>query len=241
MRRPACRPDVPTDSALCTELQDPRQRLLGRGRRRATWARPPGIPTFLLVDHTVDPLGATGPVAGSASGVPLLHRQHAVRERRRPAHRPAALRVHVGRRAAPTSATTASSTRRQVEEKGDYRGLVVLRAVVRPAPTAAASRSRSRSRWPKGRQELATDYRTDYGRVPVGRPLGGGRCCREYPSLDNAFAIQVALRGHLRAERRRWPELADERPRPRDARSGRRWARRTISRATAATRSDRAR
>ena len=185
--------DVPPDSALCTSYDDPRQRLLDRGRRRAIEGQTPGIPTFLLLDHTVDPLGVTGPVAGRLRGVPRLHRQHAVHQRRRPAHRRAALRVHVRRR-------RHQHRRRRLHQPGDGRGegrhreLVVLRTLVQPGRRRQHQGhrrlrrgARARSGWPPttGRTTASTSRAPSRGRT----------CCRRYPSLENAFAIQVAYEG----------------------------------------------
>jgi hypothetical protein len=201
--------EVPDDSALCTHVT---LRINGfsvaddDGDR----ARTLGIPTFLLVDHTIDPLGVTGPTQvgfrafrSYAGGVPYVGGggPRTDQERYEFMSGASAIGTNIGEDG------FIDRTQEQVMEKGDYaawwscgpwfdlRNNGSIQVTV--AFTVAL-----------GNKELAYGFANDYGAYQADRfPGGSGALLAKYPSLGNAYTIQVAAAGVY--EQRDWPLLTN--------------------------------
>ena len=193
---------VPVDSALC-----PRYEIRVNGFSIADdegdTGQTPGLPTFLLVDHTVDPLGRNGPprvgftafrsYTGSttyASGGPP----------RTDAQR---FEFMSGQAGTNIGADGFISQERS-EEKGDFQQWwscgpwLQLKDGASVSVTIAFAVAR-------GQSAVAAGFRTDYAAHQAGS-LSGTDLFARYPSLENAFAVQVACEG-VYEENPAWPAL----------------------------------
>jgi hypothetical protein len=215
MRVSGTPPDVPDDSSLCTHY-DLRINGFSVVDDDGDLGRTTGIPTFLLVDHTIDPLAAevpdliererkgpsrvgfrafrsyTGNTPYAGGGGPRTDQE-------RYEFMSGAAGTNIGEDGLPNQVMG--------DEKGDYQAWWSCgpwfalpdggNIQVTVAFTVAT-----------GNKELAYGFATDYQAFLADRFAGGsGALISKYPSLNNAFTIQVANAGVY--EQRDWPLLSN--------------------------------
>ena len=198
--------EVSDDSSLCTHY-DIRIHGFSVADDDGDLNLTPGIPTFLLVDHTIDPLGVTGPTRvgflafrSYTGSTPYVGGGGPRTDQQRFEFLSGAAGTNLGEDGFINQA--------RGEERGDYMSwwscgpwLAVPnggRVQVTVAFTVAT-----------GDKELAYEFATDYMAFAAGRYSGGsGALLSKYPSLDNAYAIQVAYEG-IYEQRSDWPWLTN--------------------------------
>ena len=197
---------VPNDSSLCTHY-DVRVNGFSVVDDDGDLGLTPGIPTFLLVDHTIDPLGVTGPsrvgflaFRSFTTATPYTAGGGPRTDQQRYEFMSGAAGTNIGE--------DGLINQERGEEKGDYQAWWSCgpwfavpdggRIQVTVAFTVA-----------RGNRELANQFAGDYQLLLADRfPGGSGALVSKYPSLDNAYAIQVAAEGiyELRSD---WPWLTN--------------------------------
>jgi hypothetical protein len=205
MRVSGTPPEVPDDSSLCTHF-DLRINGFSVVDDDGDLGRTAGIPTFLLVDHTIDPLGKTGPsqvgfrafrsytgnTPYAGGGSPRTDQERY---------------EFISGNAGTNLGEDGLINQVMGDEKGDYQAywscgpwLLVPEngsIQVTVAFTVAV-----------GNKELADGFAADYGALLADRFSGGsGALVSKYPSLNNAFTIQAAAAGVY--EQREWPLLTN--------------------------------
>jgi hypothetical protein len=218
MRVEGTPPDVPDDSSLCTHF-DVRINGFSVADDDGDVGRTLGIPTFLLVDHTIDPLqiSESGPPMGATGPSQVGFRAFRSYVGSAPYASGGGPRTDQERYEFMSGASAAGTgmgedglidrTQEVVMEKGDFQawwscgpwlGLRENGSIeVTVAFTVAL-----------GNKELALGFANDYAAFLGGRFAGGsGALVSKYPSLSNAYAIQVAAAGVY--EQRDWPLLTN--------------------------------
>ena len=207
--------DVPDDSALCTHY-DVRINGFSIADDDGDLNRTTGIPTFLLVDHTIDPLqipesnppmGATGPsrvgfrafrsytgnTPYTGGGAPRIDQQ----------------RFEFMSGAAGTNiGDDGLINQERNDEKGDYQDWWSCGPWL-AVPDGGHIQVTVAFTVARGTKALAMDFPFDYKQYLAGEyPGGSGALVSKYPSLENAYAIQVACEG-VYEERSDWPWLTN--------------------------------
>ena len=205
--------DVPNDSALCTRY-DLRVNGFSIVDDDGDDGRTGGIPTFLLVDHTVDPLGVTGPsrVGFSAfrsytGGTPYVSGGGPRTDQQR-------FEFMVG--AAGTNILEDGFIDPDIrgQEKGDWVQWWSCGPWLK-VPDGGSVQVTVAFTVANGNLNLATQFPIDYQQyktaVEASKPTAGAMASAmvsKYPSLDNAYSIQVAFEG-VYEERGDWPWLTN--------------------------------
>jgi hypothetical protein len=194
--------DVPMDSALCPSYEI-RINGFSVGDDEGDDGRTVGIPTFLLLDHSVDPLGQTGPsrvgfhafraytpsMPYAGGGSPRTDAQRY---------------EFMSGAALPNIGDDGFINQEPILEKGDlvawwscgpWLGLADGASIEVTVALALA----------KGKTTEASGYPSDYALYQTGA-ISGVDLFSRYPSLENAFAVQVACEG-IYEENASWPEL----------------------------------
>lgn len=204
MRVPGTPSDVPDDSSLCTHF-DLRINGFSVVDDDGDLGRTTGIPTFLLVDHTVDPTGTMGPQQVGfrafrtyTGNTPYMGGGGPRTDQERFEFMSGAAAPNIGDDGLPNQVMG--------DEKGDYQGWWSCgpwkvsdggSIQVTVAFTVAL-----------GNKELAYGFATDYLAFKEGQYAGGsGALVSKYPTLANAYTIQVANAGVY--EQREWPLLTN--------------------------------
>lgn len=165
--------------------------------------RTTGIPSFLLIDHTIDPLGESGPwrvgfraFRSFTSGTPYIQGGNPTIDQQRFEFMTGVENVAVSEDAADRFRSDAPSgfiTSEPGDQKGDY---IQLASVgpwyhVPPGGTVQATVAFAVKR---GRYTDAVKYRLDLAAYELGQ-LSRDGLVQKYPSLDNAIAAQTAFEG----------------------------------------------
>ncbi len=197
---------VPDDSSLCTHY-DIRINGFSVVDDNGDLNLTTGIPSFLLVDHSIDPLGVTGPsrvgflAFRSFTGItPYAGGGMPRNDQQRYEFMSGAAGTNIGEDGLINQPLG--------EEKGDYLAYWSCgpwfavpdggRIQVTVAFTVA-----------RGTRDLANRFAADYQQFLGDRFSGGsGALLSKYPSLDNAYAIQVAYEG-IYEQRSDWPWLTN--------------------------------
>lgn len=194
--------DVRADSALCSSFEV-RVNGFSIADDEGDEGQTPGIPTFLLLDHTVDPLGATGPARvgflafrAYTGSTPYTSGGGPRTDAQRYEFMSGAAVTNIGE--------DGFINQEKVEEKGDIVAWwscgpwfqFADRASIKVTVAFAMA---------SGSLRVASDYRTDYASYQGGA-LSGADLLSKYESLENAFAVQVAYEG-IYEENSNWPEL----------------------------------
>ena len=208
--------DVPDDSSLCTHRN---LRINGFSvvDDNGDAGRTTGIPTFLLVDHTIDPLqipessppmGVTGPSRVGFKAFRSYRGNEAYMNGGGPRTDQQRYEFMSGEGGTNIGGDGFINQDRGADEKGDYQawwscgpwlavpndGSIQVTVAFTVAP---------------GTKEAADQFASDYEQFKADRfPGGSGALVSKYPSLSNAYAIQVASEGiyELRPE---WPWLTN--------------------------------
>ncbi len=194
--------DVPADSALCSSFEV-RVNGFSIADDEGDEGQTPGIPTFLLLDHTVDPLGATGPARvgflafrAYTGSTPYTSGGGPRTDAQRYEFMSGVAGTNIGE--------DGFINQEKVEEKGDivawwscgpwfqFAGGASIKVTVAFAMATGSLR-------------VASDYRADYASYQGGA-LSGADLLSKYESVENAFAVQVAYEG-IYEENSNWPEL----------------------------------
>jgi hypothetical protein len=197
---------VPDDSALCTHY-DVRVNGFSICDDDGDLGRTSGIPTFLLVDHTIDPLGVNGPARvgflafrSFTGSTPYSGGGNPRTDQQRFEFMSGAAGTNIGE----------DGLINQVkgEEKGDYVDWWSC-GPWRNVPDGGSVEVTVGFTVGRGDKALAAKFPLDYAQFVAGRyPGGSGALVSKYPSLDNAYAIQVAFEG-VYEERPDWPWLTN--------------------------------
>ncbi len=183
--------DVPADSALCPRFT---VRVNGFSQAQAPGGNTPtGISTFLLVNHTIDPLGITGPAhvgfnafRSFTAGTPYVQGGNPTVDQQR-------FEFMVGTKPNGVDDATGFINAPPGDQKGDYvewcsvgpyRNVVDGQSVQATVALAVSP----------GSYQSALNYANDYQRFLAGA-INASTLLSRYPSLDNALAIQVAYEG----------------------------------------------
>jgi len=183
-------PNPPGDSALC-----PRFNIRVNGFSIADDNgddnQTKGIPSFLLINHTVDPLGVSGPARvgwrayrSFTAGTPYVQGGNPIIDQQR-----YEFMVSHDNVDPETGFITAS--------KGDSKGDYVAWCSIGPwlnVPDGGLIQATVAFSVRPGDYVTALDYDGDYGRFQSGQ-MSWSQLTEKYSSLDNAFAIQVAYEG----------------------------------------------
>lgn len=205
MRMSDTPPGIPEDSSLCTHYN---VRINGFSvvDDDGDLGRTTGIPTFLLVDHSIDPLGVTGPsqvgfraFRSYTGSTPYMGGGGPRTDQERYEFMSGAAGTNIGEDGLINQVMS--------DEKGDFQswwscgpwfsvpenGSIQVTVAFTVAP---------------GNKELAFGFAADYGALVADRFSGGsGALLSKYPSLANAFTVQVANAGVY--EQRIWPLLTN--------------------------------
>ncbi len=203
-------PDIPAgasnDSALCTHYN-----IHVNGFSvvddDGDLGRTPGIPTFFLVDHTVDPTGLTGPpqvgflaFRSYTGSTPYMGGGGP----RTDAERYEFMSGRAGRNIGEDGRIKLDTPN---DEKGDYQAWWSCGPWFSVQDGASIQVTVAFSVAP-GNKALADGFESDYSAMQAGTFDGGsGALVTKYPSLKNGFTIQVAAAGVY--EQRDWPLLTN--------------------------------
>jgi len=198
-------PEVPDDSSLCTHY-DLRINGFSVADDDGDLRRTTGIPTFLLVDHTIDPLGVTGPsrvgfkaFRSYTGGTPFVGGGSPRTDQERYQFMSGDAGTNIGDNGLINAPLA--------EEKGDYQSWWSCGPWSR-VPEDGSIEVTVAFTVALGDLSLATGFAADYDAFLSDRYLGGsGALVSKYPSLMNAFTIQVAAAGVY--EQRAWPLLTN--------------------------------
>jgi hypothetical protein len=205
MRVSGTPPEVPDDSSLCTHF-DVRINGFSVVDDDGDLGRTTGIPTFLLVDHTLDPLGVTGPsrvgfkaFRSYPGNTPYMGGGGPRTDQERYEFMSGQAGTNIGDDGLPNQAMG--------DEKGDYQAWWSCGPWFR-LPADGSIQVTVAFTVATGDKELAYAFATDYASFQLGGFSGGsGALVSKYPSLYNAYTIQVAAAGVY--EQREWPLLTN--------------------------------
>jgi hypothetical protein len=197
--------DVPDDSALCTHFP---LRINGFSvvDDDGDLGRTPGIPTFLLVDHTLDPLGVSGPTQvgfrafrSYSGGTPYMSGGGPRTDQERYEFMSGAGGTNIGEDGLINQV--------RADDRGDFQAWwscgpwLDLRENGSIQVTVAFTVA-------TGTKELAFNFANDYADLLADRFLGGsGALLSKYPSVYNAYTVEAAAAGVY--EQREWPLLTN--------------------------------
>jgi hypothetical protein len=206
MRLSGTPPEVPDDSALCTHY-DLRINGFSVVDDDGDLGRTTGIPSFLLVDHTVDPLGVTGPTRVGFNALrtytgstPYAGGGGPRTDQERYEFMSGQAGTNIGEDGLPNQALG--------DEKGDYQAWWSCGPWYN-LPNGGSIQVTVAFTVALGNKELAYAFPADYASFLAGSFAGGsGALVTKYPSLSNAFTIQVAAAGVY--EQRDWPLLTND-------------------------------
>jgi len=181
--------DVPPDSALCPRFNI---RVNGFSQAEAPGGQiPTGISTFLLVNHTIDPLGLTGPsrvgfkaFRSFTAGTPYVQGGNPIVDQQR---------FEFMTSSEGIDPTTGLIITPPGDQKGDYVEWCST-GPWRNVPEGASIQATVALLVSPGTYQLGLGYANDYQRYLAGQ-LDSGSLIARYPSLDNALAMQVAYEG----------------------------------------------
>jgi hypothetical protein len=165
--------------------------------------RTTGIPSFLLIDHTIDPLGTSGPwrvgfrsFRSFTSGTPYVQGGNPTIDQQRFEFMTGRENVDVSEEATDrfrTDGPTGWITSEPGDQKGDY----VQLASVGPwyhVPPGGSVQATIAFAIKRGKYTDAVKYRLDYAAYELGQ-LSRDALTQKYPVLDNAIAAQTAFEG----------------------------------------------
>lgn len=168
----------------------------------------PGIPTFLLVDHTVDPLGLTGPARvgfkafrSYVGGTPYTQggRPNIDQER---------FELMSGKEPNGVDEESGLIDQPPGDQKGDYVEWWSC-GPWQDVPDGGSVQVTIAFAVARGDLRTAIQYANDYQQFVAGTLQGGAAALfAKYPSLDNAYAVQVAREG-IYEDRPDWPLLTN--------------------------------
>ena len=195
---------VPRDSALCPRYK---MRINGFSQAQAPGALivAPGVSTFLLVNHTIDPLGISGPsrvgftsFRSFTAGTPYNQGGNPIVDQQR-------YEMMVGTQ--PNGlGDDGFINATNGDQKGDYVEWCST-GPFRNLPDGGRLEATVALAVQPGTYNLGLAYENDYERY-LGGGLSGASLIAKYPSLDNAIAVQIAYDG-VWEERPQWPLLTN--------------------------------
>jgi hypothetical protein len=189
---------VPKDSSLC-----PRYKIRINGFSQAQapgqLVVAPGIPTFLLINHTTDPLGISAPARvgftafrSFTAGTPYNQGGNPIVDQQRYEFMEGTQPNGLG--------DDGFINTPQGDQKGDYVEWCST-GPYRNVPDGGSVQATIALAVRPGTYQLGLGYESDYERF-LGGSLNAGDLISKYPSLDNAIAVQIAYDGVW--ERRDW-------------------------------------
>lgn len=211
-------PSVPDDSALCSRF-NVRVQGFSVADDDGDDARTPGVPSFWLIDHSVDPTGLNGPpkvgfrmFRSHVGGTPYQQGGNPTIDQQR-YEMMTAVDASVNRNLDPETGFINATPG---DQKGDYQAWVS----VGPWRTLAADASVQVTVGvgvQEGSFRLLQEYSTDYTKYQTwlsshgncSNCISGPDLLNKYRGLDNALASQVAFEGtyEVKAD---WPLLPDD-------------------------------
>ena len=197
---------VPADSPLCTHY-DLRINGFSVVDDDGDLNRTPGIPTFLLVDHTIDPLGVTGPSRVGFLAFRSFTGNTPYVGGGRPRTDQQAYEFMSG--AAGTNIGEDGLINQVMgDEKADYQAFWSCGPWF-AVPDGGHIQVTVAFTVALGDEALAHKFAADYLQYQGGRFAGGsGGLLSKYPSLNNAYTVQVAYEG-VYESRPDWPWLTN--------------------------------
>lgn len=169
----------------------------------------PGVPSFLLVDHTVDPLGVSGPPRVGFKAFRAYVGGTPYNQGGRPAVDQQRFELMVGTEPNNIDESTGFIDWPLGDQRGDWVNWWSS-GPWRNVPDGGTVKLTFAFAVAIGGAELAQTYAGDYSAFVAGGGLPEDRQAlfAHYPSLENAFAVQVAFEG-VYEERAEWPLLTN--------------------------------
>jgi hypothetical protein len=169
----------------------------------------PGIPSFLLVDHTIDPLGISGPARVGYKAYRAYVGGTPYNQGGRPAVDQQRFELMVGAEPNNIDEGTGFIDIELGDQKGDWVNWWSV-GPWRNVPDGGSIKVTVAFAVARGTAELGPSYKTDYEAFVGGTyPGGGPGLFAKYPSLENAYAVQVAFEG-VYEDRPEWPLLTND-------------------------------
>jgi hypothetical protein len=168
----------------------------------------PGVPSFMLVDHTIDPLGVSGPSRVGFKSFRAYVGGTPYNQGGRPAVDQQRFELMIGTEPNNINEDTGFIDWPLGDQHGDWVNWWSV-GPWRNVPDGGSVKVTVAFGVQPGRAELGANYASDYTLYQGGAyPGGGGALFEAYPSLENAYAIQVAFEG-IYEDRADWPLLTN--------------------------------